>query len=117
VCSVPTSLNAISHDSAVGLVRAALDDGVNVQEVRALGVCPVCVSASTLAALCVTGVDTAQVYVDTVGIAERYEEFLTQAFGGRIKFTVSKKADSLFPVVSAASICAKVRRAVLCGAL
>ena len=50
-----------------------------------------------------------QVYVDTVGSSERYEEFLTKAFDGRIKFTVSKKADSLFPVVSAASICAKVR--------
>ena len=47
--------------------------------------------------------------MDTVGVAERYEDYLTKAFQGRIKFTVSKKADSLFPVVSAASICAKVR--------
>jgi ribonuclease H2 subunit A len=49
-----------------------------------------------------------QVYVDTVGVAERYQDYLTKAFQGRIKFTVTKKADSLFPVVSAASICAKV---------
>ena len=49
-----------------------------------------------------------QVFVDTVGVAERYQDYLTKAFQGRIKFTVTKKADSLFPVVSAASICAKV---------
>ena len=46
-------------------------------------------------------------YVDTVGDAERYEEKLTQLFP-YIQFCVRKKADSLFPIVSAASICAKV---------
>lgn len=51
----------------------------------------------------------AQVYVDTVGDPGKYESKLTARFESRIKFTVRKKADSLFPVVSAASICAKVR--------
>lgn len=46
-------------------------------------------------------------FVDTVGDAERYEEKLSGLFPS-IQFSVRKKADSLFPIVSAASICAKV---------
>ncbi|KAL3243489.1 hypothetical protein MRX96_020549 [Rhipicephalus microplus] len=75
------SLNAISHDSAIGLIRQALEDGVQV----------------------------AQVYVDTVGPPEKYQEKL-QALFPDIKVTVAKKADATYPIVSAASICAKVAR-------
>eukprot|EP01083_Nonionella_stella_P051869 137739_1 len=77
------SLNAVSHNSAIGLVQKVLDHGVNLTKV----------------------------FVDTVGPPEKYERMLTDHFSEyRIKFTVAKKADSKFPIVSAASICAKVTR-------
>uniref|UniRef100_A0AC11BM88 Ribonuclease H2 subunit A n=1 Tax=Ovis aries TaxID=9940 RepID=A0AC11BM88_SHEEP len=78
---VKYNLNALSHDTATGLVQFALDQGVNV----------------------------AQVFVDTVGLPETYQERLQQRFPG-IEVTVKAKADALYPVVSAASICAKVAR-------
>ncbi|XP_046386175.1 ribonuclease H2 subunit A [Ischnura elegans] len=75
------SLNQVSQDSAVGLIKLAAERGVLIKEV----------------------------YVDTVGPAEKYEEKLSSIFP-EYKVTVRSKADSLFPVVSAASICAKVIR-------
>nr|CAD1824708.1 unnamed protein product [Ananas comosus var. bracteatus] len=75
------NLNEISHNSAMGLVRRVLNMGVLL----------------------------AEVYVDTVGDAEKYRVKLSERFPG-IKFVVSKKADSLYPVVSGASIVAKVTR-------
>lgn len=48
-----------------------------------------------------------QVYVDTVGDPEKYRTKLSERFPS-IKFVVAKKADSLYPVVSGASIAAKV---------
>lgn len=48
-----------------------------------------------------------QVYVDTVGDPEKYRVKLSEIFP-TIKFVVAKKADSLYPVVSGASIVAKV---------
>jgi ribonuclease HII len=79
---IPTSLNAISHDSAMNLIRVVMDQGVQVSKV----------------------------YVDTVGDPGSYQAKLQRSFDRTITFTVSKKADSLFKTVSAASICAKVTR-------
>ena len=81
------NLNAISHDVAIGLIRKRLEDGVNVQEI----------------------------YVDTVGDPGQYQAKLERLFGDRVRGTivVCKKADSIYPIVSAASIVAKVSRDTL----
>jgi ribonuclease H2 subunit A len=57
-----------------------------------------------------------EVFVDTVGDPAKYQSKLSSTFSfTNIKFTVSKKADSLFKCVSAASIVAKVGlEGVLC---
>lgn len=75
------SLNEVSMNSAIGLIRACIENGVNI----------------------------AQIYVDTVGPPEKYQSYLLSIFP-QYKITVAKKADSTYPIVSAASICAKVTR-------
>lgn len=77
------SLNVISENSAFELVKRFLDKGYKIKNV----------------------------YVDTVGMPEIYKKKFQQRFVGTdINFRVEKKADSLFKVVSAASIVAKVNR-------
>ncbi|RHZ53714.1 hypothetical protein Glove_438g16 [Diversispora epigaea] len=75
------NLNAQAHDTTIQLIREILDRGVNINEI----------------------------YIDTVGPPESYQVKLSRIFTG-INITVAKKADSLYPIVSAASICAKVTR-------
>ncbi|KAK2066094.1 ribonuclease HII [Colletotrichum caudatum] len=75
------NLNAQAMDATVELIKGVFAQGVNIQEI----------------------------YVDTVGQPAAYQAKL-QRFFPATKITVAKKADSLYPCVSAASVCAKVTR-------
>ena len=75
------NLNAQAMDATVNLIQEVLAKGVNIREI----------------------------YVDTIGSPQVYQKKLERIFPA-ISITVAKKADSLYPCVSAASVCAKVTR-------
>jgi ribonuclease H2 subunit A len=75
------NLNAQAMDATADLIQGVLDSGVNIREV----------------------------YIDTIGQPEAYQKRLERIFPS-LRITVAKKADSLYPCVSAASVCAKVSR-------
>ncbi|KAB8338796.1 hypothetical protein FH972_021741 [Carpinus fangiana] len=75
------NLNAQAMDATVDLIQGVFERGVNIKEI----------------------------YVDTIGKPEIYQKKLERIFP-TTKVTVAKKADSLYPCVSAASVCAKVTR-------
>lgn len=75
------NLNALSHDTAIDLIRRVESRGINI----------------------------GHIYIDTVGPAIKYKEKLERFFP-KYTFTVAERADSKYPIVSAASVCAKVKR-------
>ncbi|PFH56916.1 hypothetical protein XA68_15770 [Ophiocordyceps unilateralis] len=77
----PHTLNAQAFDATVELIRRVCEAGVNVREI----------------------------YVDAVGPPVPYQARLQRLFP-TATVVVANKADSLYPCVSAASVCAKVTR-------
>ena len=75
------NLNAQAMDATIALIQGVYKRGVNVKEI----------------------------YIDTIGSPVVYQKKLERVFP-TAKITVAKKADSLYPCVSAASVCAKVTR-------
>lgn len=75
------NLNAQAMDATIELIKGIVAMGVNVKEI----------------------------YIDTIGAPPTYQKKLERIFP-TISITVAKKADSLYPCVSAASVCAKVTR-------
>ena len=75
------NLNAQAMDVTIDLIKDVFAKGVNVKEI----------------------------YIDTIGSPSVYQKKLEKIFPTTM-ITVAKKADSLYPCVSAASVCAKVTR-------
>lgn len=75
------NLNAQAMDATIDLIKDIYAQGINVKEI----------------------------YIDTIGIPQTYQKKLELIFPTTM-ITVAKKADSLYPCVSAASVCAKVTR-------
>lgn len=75
------NLNALSHDTAIDLIKSCEASGIEIEHV----------------------------YIDTVGPPLKYMEKLKRFFP-KYQFTVTEKADSKYAIVSAASVCAKVMR-------
>ncbi|WFD31134.1 ribonuclease H [Malassezia sp. CBS 17886] len=80
----PHNLNAQSTDATVALIQHVLD----------------------------AGIDVTKIYVDTVGDPGTYSKTLRSYFPAypHIAWTVTRKADAIYPIVGAASIAAKVTR-------
>lgn len=75
------NLNAQAMDATIDLIKEVFAKGINVREI----------------------------FVDTIGSPQTYQKKLERVFPA-VSITVAKKADSLYPCVSAASVCAKVTR-------
>lgn len=77
----PTNLNQQSQNATVTLIREVI----------------------------ASGIDLAEIYVDALGPSVPYQKYLSQLFP-TAQITVCPKADSIYPIVGAASIAAKVTR-------
>ncbi|KAF2789591.1 ribonuclease-like protein hi large subunit [Melanomma pulvis-pyrius CBS 109.77] len=75
------NLNAQAMDATINLIKEVMARGVNVTDI----------------------------YIDTIGKPEIYQKKLERIWP-TVRITVATKADSLYPAVSAASVCAKVTR-------
>lgn len=93
----PNNLNSQSQQATILLIREVLQKGLQLTEVKFLHISAIPWS------------NISQVYVDALGNTATYEAYLSSQFPG-INFTVKNKADSIFKIVGAASVAAKVTR-------
>ena len=97
-----------ARDIGAGMLRSGGAYNLNAQAVDA--------TVEIIKGVMERGVDVREIYVDTIGRPEKYRRDLQRIFPS-VRVTVEKKADSLFPCVSAASVVAKVTRDVSCELL
>ncbi|MCJ1338151.1 hypothetical protein MMC09_003436 [Bachmanniomyces sp. S44760] len=90
-----------AKDIAAGMLRPAGTYNLNAQAMDA--------TIQLIEDVFSMGVNVKEIYIDTIGSPQVYQKKLERIFPTTI-ITVAKKADSLFPCVSAASVCAKVTR-------
>ena len=90
-----------ARDIAAGMLAPSTASNLNGQALDA--------TVQLIQGVMAQGINVTTIFVDTVGIPESYQRKLARIFPAQ-KITVAKKADSLYPCVSAASVCAKVTR-------
>jgi ribonuclease H2 subunit A len=90
-----------ARDISAGMLRPAGAYNLNAQAMDA--------TVELIKEVFAMGVNVKEIYVDTIGSPAVYQKKLERIFPTSL-ITVAKKADSLYPCVSAASVCAKVTR-------
>ena len=88
-------------DISAGMLRSSGAYNLNNQAMDA--------TIDLIQAICDQSVNVKKIFIDTIGKPEVYQKKLELIFPTQ-QITVAKKADSLYPCVSAASVCAKVTR-------
>lgn len=90
-----------ARDISAGMLKPAGAYNLNAQAMDA--------TIELIKEIFTTGVNVKEIYIDTIGSPSIYQKKLERIFPTTL-ITVAKKADSLYPCVSAASVCAKVTR-------
>ncbi|KAL8807046.1 MAG: hypothetical protein Q9200_004820 [Gallowayella weberi] len=90
-----------ARDIASGMLKPAGVYNLNAQAMHA--------TIQLIKDVFAQGVNVKEIYIDTIGKADVYQKKLEKIFPTTM-ITVAEKADSLYPCVSAASVCAKVTR-------
>jgi ribonuclease H2 subunit A len=89
------------HDISAGMLKLGVLYNLNQQAMDA--------TIELIKEVFARGVNVKEIYIDTIGPPQTYQAKLSRIFP-TTAITVAKKADSLYPCVSAASVCAKVTR-------
>lgn len=90
-----------ARDISAGMLKSAGTYNLNAQAMDA--------TIELINEVFAKGINVKEIYIDTIGSPQVYQNKLERFFP-TTKITVAKKADSLYPCVSAASVCAKVTR-------